>query len=107
MTFQVLEVALELVAALRAPVAAIAVRDADLARQLRRAAASVPLNIGEGNQRRGGDRIHHFRIAAGSAAETTTALRVALAWGYTDAASLDSALLLCDRVRAMLWRLTR
>ncbi len=56
MTFQVLEVALELVAALRTPIAAIAAKDVDLARQLRRAASSVPLNIGEGNQRCGGDR---------------------------------------------------
>ncbi len=106
MTFQVLEVALELVAALRAPVASIAARDTDLARQLRRAASSVPLNIGEGNQRRGGDRVHHFRIAAGSAAETSAALRVAQAWGYAGADSLEPAFALCDRVRAMLWRLT-
>ncbi len=106
MAFQVFEVAVELVAALRAPVAAIAARDADLARQLRRAASSVPLNIGEGNQRRGGDRLHHFRIAAGSAAETAAALRVAQAWGHTDAGALEPALELCDRVRAMLWRLT-
>ncbi len=106
MPFEVLEVAVQLVAALRAPVAAIAARDPDLARQLRRAASSVPLNIGEGNQRRGGDRVHHFRIAAGSAAETATALRVAQAWGHAAAGSLDPALALCDRVQAMLWRLT-
>ncbi len=106
MAFEVLEVAVGLVAALRAPVAAIAARDADLARQLRRAASSVPLNIGEGNQRRGGDRVHHFRIAAGSAAETATARRVAEAWGYAGEDALAVALALCDRVRAMLWRLT-
>ncbi len=106
MPFQVLEVAVELVSALRAPVAAIAAKDADLARQLRRAASSVPLNIGEGNQRCGGDRIHHFRIAAGSAAETAAALRVAEAWGCAEADLLEPALALCDRVRAMLWRLT-
>ncbi len=106
MTFQVLDVALELVSALRVPVAAIAAKDADLARQLRRSASSIPLNIGEGNQRRGGDRAHHFRIAAGSAAETVAALRVAQAWGYAEPASLEAAFALCDRVRAMLWRLT-
>jgi four helix bundle protein len=104
--FEVLETAVELVAALRAPVASIAAKDPDLARQLRRAAASVPLNIGEGNQRCGGDRAHHFRIAAGSAAETVMALRVAQAWGYADGDALASALALCDRVKAMLWRLT-
>ena len=106
MPFDVYEVAVELVAALRAPVAAIAARDPDLARQLRRAASSVPLNISEGNERRGGDRLHHFRIAAGSAAETVAALRVATAWGYADGDALASALALCDRVKAMLWRLT-
>src|SRR5512142_671406 len=106
MPFQVLEVAIELVAALRAPVAAIAARDPDLARQLRRAAASVPLNISEGNQRRGGDRLHHFRIAAGSAAETLAGPRVALAFGYAEADGLTIALALCDRVKAMLWQLT-
>ena len=106
MTFEVFEVAVELVSALRAPVASIAAKDADLAKQLRRAAASVPLNIGEGNQRCGGDRLHHFRIAAGSAAETLAALRVAQAWGYADREALASALSLCDRVKAMLWRLT-
>ena len=105
--FEVFEVAVELVSALREPVAAIAVRDADLARQLRRAASSVPLNIGEGNQRRGGDRLHHFRIAAGSAAETTAALRVARAWRYAEPDALEPAFALCDRVRAMLWRLAR
>ncbi len=104
--FGVFEVAVELVAALRAPVAAIAAKDADLARQLRRAAASVPLNIGEGNQRSGGDRVHHFRIAAGSAAETLAALRVAQAWGYAAPDALEPALAILDRVRAMLWRLT-
>ncbi len=104
--FEAFEVAIKLVAALRAPIAAIAAMDTDLARQLRRAASSVPLNIGEGNQRRGGDRVHHFRIAAGSAAETAAALRVAQAWGYAGVESLDAALALCDRVRAMLWRLT-
>src|SRR5512138_3557391 len=104
--FEVFEVAVELVAALRAPIASIAAHDPDLARQLRRAAASVPLNIGEGNQRRGGDRLHHFRIAAGSAAETVAALRVAQAWSYADGDALAAALALCDRVKAMLWRLT-
>jgi four helix bundle protein len=104
--FEVFEVAVELVAALRAPVASIAAHDPDLARRLRRAAASVPLNIGEGNQRFGRDRTHHFRIAAGSAAETVAALRVAQAWEYADREPLASALALCDRVKAMLWRLS-
>lgn len=37
--------------------------------QARRAADSVVLNLAEGCCREGKDRLHHFRIAAGSAAE--------------------------------------
>src|SRR5262245_21203634 len=42
---------------------------------MRAAAGSVPLNLAEGNLRLGADRLHPFRIAAGSAAELRTALR--------------------------------
>jgi len=107
MSFHALDVALELVSSLRQPVGALATRDPSLADQLRRAATSVPLNVGEGRRRVGRDRLHHWRIAAGSAEEVRTALRVALAWGHVDPAEVEPALDLCDRVLAMLWRLTR
>lgn len=74
------------------------------ARQLRRAGASVPLNIADGNQRKGADRLHHFRISAGSAAEVTAAIEVAVAFGYVELAAADNALSLLDRVRALLYR---
>ncbi len=82
-------------------------RDPSLAVQLRRAAASVSLNLAEGRRRTGKDRDSHlWRVAAGSANEVVAALRVAEAFGYlTDDAAAPS-LALCDRVLAMLWRLT-
>ena len=49
---------------------------ADLKNQAVRAAASVALNIAEGNRRRGKARTNHLEIARGSAAEALTALQI-------------------------------
>ena len=106
MSFEVLDVALEMVRSLREPVERIARHDGSLAGQIRRAAASVPLNLSEGNRRRGRDRHHLWRIAAGSADEVAACLRVAEAWGYLDHEVTLTPLGLCDRVLAMTWRLT-
>jgi four helix bundle protein len=106
MAFQVYEVSVQLIDALRQPVAVIASHDPDLARQLRRAATSVPLNLREGNRRAGRDRLHLFRVAEGSAAEVLACLEVAAAWRYLDAVAAGPAADLADRVAAMLWRLT-
>ena len=81
-------------------------RRKNLADQVVRASESIALNISEGAQRAGLDRTDHYRRAAGSAAELTTALRIARARGLitpADYAAVDAPL---DRVRAMLWRLT-
>jgi four helix bundle protein len=106
MPFHAFDVALEMIGQLRQPLAAIAQRDPELAQQLRRAAASVPLNLSEGRRRQGRDRIHLWRVAAGSADEVVASLRVAEAWGHVERASITPALASCDRVLAMLWRLT-
>jgi four helix bundle protein len=106
MTFQAFEVALEIVRSLEGPLANLDRRDPDLARQLRRSAASVPLNVSEGNRRKGKDRLHLFRVAAGSADEVVASLRVAEAFGYLPVSATGRSLALCDRVLAMLWRLT-
>ncbi len=45
MPFDAFDVALEMIRRLREPLAAITERDPALAQQLRRAAASVPLNL--------------------------------------------------------------
>ncbi len=107
MPFDAFDVALEMIRQLREPIATITQRDPALAQQLRRAAASVPLNLSEGRRRSGRDRIHLWRVAAGSADEVVASLRVAEAWGHVDDACIAPALGLCDRVLAMLWRLTR
>ena len=107
MGFDVHNAARELIERLHRPLAVLAERDPDLARQLRRAAPSVLFNIGEGSRRRGKDRIHHYRIAAGSAGEVKDALFVARAWHYLEEALVTRLEALTDRILAMLWRLTR
>ena len=52
-----------------------------LADQAIRAATSVPLNLAEGQGRRGRDRCHHWRIAYGSALEVGSALSLLRAAG--------------------------
>ena len=106
MTFQAFEVALEFIRSLAGPLAVLERRDPDLARQLRRAAASVSLNLSEGKRRTGKDRIHLWRVAAGSADEVAASLRVAEAFGYVESDATTPSLALCDRMLAMLWRLT-
>ena len=104
--FETLEVALEMAALLRSPLEALGRHDRDLEDQVRRAAASVVLNIAEGAGRRGRDRLQHYRIAAGSAGEVEVALRLARAWGYVASAEVQAVEPLLKRVLAMLWRLT-
>jgi four helix bundle protein len=100
-----LEVARELLVALREPLEHIEKHDRDLARQIRRAGPSITLNLREGAERRGQDRFHLWRIAAGSAAEVDEALHTALAWQYAPAGLLAPAQALASRVIALLWRL--
>ena len=106
-TFHALEVALEIVSALREVIAKLRQLDKDLADEVRRAAKSVALNVAEGSRRVGRDRPHSYSIAAGSADEVRTALRVAKAFGYLDDAEIARPLELIDRELAMLWRLVR
>jgi four helix bundle protein len=81
-------------------------RDASVAQQIVRAASSTAANLAEGNRRQGKDRLHFFRIAAGSADETRTHLRVAVCWGWVPSKDIAATLALIDRELAMLWRLT-
>ena len=106
MRFDALEVSLEMVESLKKPLARIRRLDGNLFSQIRRAASSVALNIGEGNRRQGRDRRHHWNIAAGSAEEVRVALRTACSWGDLDEDSIAPSMELLDRVCAILWRLT-
>jgi len=105
MTFQALDLSIDLIRSLRSPVEVLRSRDPALHKQIRAAASSVALNLGEGNRRVGADRLHHFRIAAGSAEEVRTALRVAEAWGDLEMVAITGPLQLLDRLLGILWRL--
>ena len=59
----------------------IAERDPDLARQGRRAASSIALNIAEGAGVRAGNRRSRYRTALGSALEVRAVLDIAEALG--------------------------
>jgi four helix bundle protein len=63
----------------------------DAARLISRAADSVPNHLAEGRKRLGRDRVHCWSVAAGSAEEVRTALRVAVAWGDLGEAEVREA----------------
>jgi four helix bundle protein len=76
--------------------------------QLRRAGESVPANIAEGYGRGlGADFARFLRVAAGSAAEAESHLRVAVRAGRVAAAEADSAIDLAREVRALIRGLGR
>jgi four helix bundle protein len=105
--FDALEMSLEVLKRLTPVETRIRRKSSSLAKQLADASESIALNLGEGRLRRDGDKRRHFEMAAGSASEVTVALRIAVAKQYItaeEAADVDAAL---DRVRAMLYRLTR
>ena len=106
MPFQAHVMAMQTIPLLKDLVKTIRLHDPDLADQLRRAASSMVLNIGEGSRRQGRDRVQRYRIAAGSAAETRDALEVARAWGYVDAKATAAPLAKLDRVLALTRGLT-
>ena len=103
---QVYELSRESLRTLKPVLERVQRHDRDLCRQMRRAGASVLLNIAEGARRMGRDSRQHFLIAAGSNAELRAALDVSEAFGYMQPEiyrELDSQL---DSVAAMLYRLT-
>jgi four helix bundle protein len=67
---------------MRPVLAALEARDTDLARQLRRSASSVALNIAEASGNAGGTRRQRYLSALGSAREVAACLHVADALGY-------------------------
>jgi four helix bundle protein len=95
--------AIEFIERLRPVLVQIEAHDRDLARQLRRAASGVALNISEGSGSRGGTRRERYHNALGSARETGACLDVATALGYVE--TIDAGLLArLDHVRATLVR---
>ncbi|MFA4945914.1 MAG: four helix bundle protein [Lentisphaeria bacterium] len=106
MALQVHQVALAAVTELRPVVAVIARHDRSLAQQLRTAASSMVLNIGEAERSDPGTGRARLFSAAGSTRETRSALELAVAWGYLSPALVAPAEAELDRVAAMLHRLT-
>ena len=82
-------------------------QDADLARQMRRASVSVPLNIQEGLYSLGGNRRARLHDAMGSARETMASLEVCVAAGYVTAAEAAADLDRVDHIIGGLWKLAR
>ena len=76
-----------------------------IADQVIRSASAVPANLSEGHGRSGRDRLHHWRIADGSAKEVDTHLRLLVETGTINQTRVDFALSLFDEVRAITWRL--
>src|SRR5437867_4473413 len=100
--FIAFEISLQIIESLRETVARIRQHDAHVAQQIVRSASSISANLAEGNRRQGRDRLHLFRIAAGSADETRAHLRVALAWGWLSTPEVEPAFELIDRELAIL-----
>src|SRR5262249_6560741 len=76
---RIYQVSLEVVASVCSLAERVQQYDKDLARQMRRASSSVPLNMSEGMYSRGGNRIARFHDAMGSARETMACLHVCVA----------------------------
>jgi len=107
MALQVAELSIELIETLRPLMPRIKQRDKSLADQMMRAASSIALNIGEAELSDPGNRRARFFTAAGSAGETLTAVRVAIAWRYFTSEDGEAAVALLRRIVAILWKLTR
>jgi four helix bundle protein len=103
MTLRIYSFILETLRVLAPVMRDIAKVDADLGRQMRRAAASVALNVSEACGVDGGHRRERFRTALGSAKETRACLEVADALGYVP---VDAAIIQrLDQIAATLYRL--
>ena len=77
-----------------------------LTQQMRRAAVSIPSNISEGASRGSAADFKRFlHIAAGSSAELSTQMHLALRLGYITESDVKGLALAVTRVRRMLRRL--
>ena len=104
--FEALEISFAMIRSLRDVLGSIRRRSDHLGRQIEKAASSVALNLGEGRRRRGKDRNHHYRVAAGSADEVRCGLHVAEAWGLVGKREIAESLDHLDSLLAILWTIT-
>ncbi len=106
MRMQVHELALSMIEALEPLMPLVQRRDRSLAMQLRSAASSVALNIAEAEYSDPGNKRARLFTAAGSANESRSAVRVAIAWGYLRPERATDVLTKLDHIVAVLWKLT-
>ena len=98
-------VILELVKEIGPVIGEIERRDPDLARQMRRAASSVALNVSEGMYSRGKNRGARYHTAMGSMRETLSCIEVGTALGYVE--GIDAAMFgKIDHVLGTLYKLS-
>ena len=81
--------------------------EADLRQQMRRAARSVPFNIGEGVGKRGRARAAAYEVALGEAKELMVALDCVEIDALARTEDIIAAQKLADRIAAMLTKLIR
>ena len=86
---KIYDVSVEVVKRLVPVVAEIDRKDPDLARQLKKARSSIPLNVSEGSHARGARRNLHYGYAKGSAQECIAILDTAVASQYIKRAPED------------------
>ena len=99
--------AIEVVRELGGVIRAIEGKDAALANQLRRASASVALNIAEGEHGMGRRKQASFSVALGSARESRACVEVGVALGYLEAGASPELADDLDHVIGMLYKLAR
>jgi len=103
---RIYRIALELVASVAKLSRKVQEHDPDLARQMRRAMVSIPLNMQEGLYSRGGNRVARFHDAMGSAKETMASLDVSVAAEYLPPESVIDDLERIDHIVATLWKMS-
>ncbi len=105
MPFVAYEVSLDLVRALRAPLAKVHAANAELAKQLDTATNSVHQNLAEGGGRYGVDRVRFYRYSYASLREVRGSLEIAVAKGWLDGREPVHAI--AYRLGGLLYRLAK
>ena len=100
---RIYDVVIEAMGEMRPVISQIERRDADLARQMRRAFSSVALNLAEGAGVRGGLRKARYETALGSMQEVMACVDVARAMGYVGAIEPGAA----ERMRRVVGTLVK
>jgi four helix bundle protein len=105
MPFVAYDLSLDLMRSLREPLKLIRARNADLAKQLDRAADSVHQNLAEAGGRWGDDRTRMFRYAYGSCREVRASLELGVIKGFLSGREPPHAI--ANRLGGLLYRLAK